>query len=192
MHPFVVYLKDGDQTKSFSTCVISDCLDHSTNSFHCFLSKLVDWLKLDYSNINLIKLFTDGAVSQYKNFKNFINVAHFKKDFDLDAELHFFASGHGKNSGDGVAGALKREVRNASLREKLIATPLEFFNYCAAKSSVKCFWVSNSDVEQHVIKFKLEERYSLGSTVHGTQQMHKVIAWTSTLGVDLCPVTLSL
>ena len=66
--------------------------------------------------INKLIYFSDGAASQYKNFKNFINLCHHEKDFDMKAEWHFFATSHGKVPCDGLGGTIKRLAAKASLQ----------------------------------------------------------------------------
>ena len=60
--------------------------------------------------------FSDGAASQYKNYKAFINLCFHEQDHNLKAEWHLFARSHGKNPCDGVGGTVKRLVANASLK----------------------------------------------------------------------------
>jgi hypothetical protein len=39
-----------------------------------------------------------------------------KKDFNVEAEWHFFATSHGKGLCDGIGGTVKRMARRASLQ----------------------------------------------------------------------------
>ena len=53
----------------------------------------------DSSNkIDKIYYFTDGAGSQYKNYKSIYNLQYHRDDFGLDAEWHFFQTSHGNNA----------------------------------------------------------------------------------------------
>jgi hypothetical protein len=45
--------------------------------------------------------------AQYKNRKNFSNLAFHKQDFDLSARWYNFASAHGKGAYDGIGGTIK-------------------------------------------------------------------------------------
>lgn len=90
-----------------SICVFSDCNTHNTVAVHSFLKVLIDYLKDMYPNLKKNVHFTDGAASQYKNYKNFINLLHQKNDFQLDGEWHFFATSHGKGPCDGIGGTIK-------------------------------------------------------------------------------------
>jgi len=42
--------------------------------------------------------FSDGAASQYKNRKSFLNMCHHKDDFGIAAEWHFFSHITGEGS----------------------------------------------------------------------------------------------
>ena len=76
--------------------------------------------------------FSDGAASQYKNRKNFINLCHHSTDFSVDAEWHFSATSHGKSACDGVGGTVKRLAARASLQRPIdqqILTPCQLFEW---------------------------------------------------------------
>ena len=45
LHPFVVYHLQSEVMKSISLCVISDCMNHNTNTVHAFQTVVTDWLK---------------------------------------------------------------------------------------------------------------------------------------------------
>ena len=61
--------------------------------------------------------FSDGAASQYKSRKNFINLCLHKDDFGISAEWNFYATSHGKGACEGVGGSVKRLAARASLQK---------------------------------------------------------------------------
>ena len=63
--------------------------------------------------------FSDGAAAQYKNRKNFANLAYHEEDYGVPAEWHFFATSHGKGPCDGIGGTVKRLATKASLQRTL-------------------------------------------------------------------------
>lgn len=77
---------------------------------------LVYGIKNVAPDVKKIVYFSDGASSQYKNKKNFVNVCHHLSDFCVEPEWNFFASCHGKNACDGIGGTTKRAVTKASLK----------------------------------------------------------------------------
>jgi hypothetical protein len=88
LHAFAVYYKDEGQLKCLSICVVSDHLQHNTNVVHAFMENMLSHLKTIRS-FSRILYFTDGAASQYKNYKNFTNLCYHKSDFGIDREWHF-------------------------------------------------------------------------------------------------------
>ena len=94
--------------------VISGHLLHDQNVVQCvcfvfwgFFSLLIPTTYTRHPRINRIKYFSDGAASQYKNFKFFINLMYHEHDFILTAEHHFSATSHGKTLYNGIGGTIK-------------------------------------------------------------------------------------
>ena len=81
---------------------------------------------------------SDGAGSQYKNRKKFINLCLHQENFRVSAEWHFYATSHGKGACDGLGGTLKRLAARASLQQPYndqIMTPRQLYNW--AKVSIQ-------------------------------------------------------
>src|SRR5215469_9240319 len=117
LHPFVCYYMDGKTLKHINVVVISDCLKHDTVAIHLFQRKLINFLRaLLPQPIRHMTNFSDGAISQYKNFKNFTNLCLHEEDFGITAEWNFFSTSHGKGSCDGLGGTIKRLARRAILQ----------------------------------------------------------------------------
>ena len=148
LHPFVVYRKTGHA----SFCFVSDCIKHDTAAVAAFQSVLVPHLVKKYSGLRKIHYFSDGCGGQYKNRYNFMNICRHHSDFFVDCEWHFFATAHGKNACDGIAGIVKRSVSRASLQRPLagqILTPTALFDYCVehVSDTMTFFYVSGKDIE---------------------------------------------
>ena len=118
VHPFVIYYKNikANKIEHVSYVGISDCLNYDTIAVHLITKKLVASLKKNFTVVNRIKYFSDGAHQQYKNKINFINLSHHLIDFGVAGERHFYATGHGKGPCDGVGGTLKRIARRSCLK----------------------------------------------------------------------------
>lgn len=176
LHPFAIYYKEEDELKCMSVCVISDRMKHDTTAVHAFISRLILHLKEELPSITKVVYFSDGAASQYKNYKNFSNLCHHQIDHGLVAEWHFFATSHGKSPCDGLGGTTKRLVARASLQateEDQILTPLQMFQWADENiDGIKFFFVSDDDVQRNANKCQLEKRYSLSKTVSGTRSHH--------------------
>ena len=65
---------------------------HDTNSVHAFTCKVMNYLKENLHAITNILYLCNGAASQYKNLKNFVNLCYHEIDHGIQAQWHFFAS----------------------------------------------------------------------------------------------------
>ena len=80
---------------------------HDTKTVHAFNCKVISYIKENLDAITKVLYFSDGAASQYKNFKNFVNLCYHEIDQDIQAQWHFFATSHGKSPCDGIGGTTK-------------------------------------------------------------------------------------
>ena len=114
---------------------------------------LFDFLKDVLPSLNHIHYFSDGAASQYKNYKNFTNLLHHYTDFSVTADWNFFATSHGKSPCDGIGGTVKQLVTCASLqapRQGQILDSETFFQWCRKNISGNEFkFVSSTQIRQH-------------------------------------------
>ena len=51
-------------------------MKHNSNAVHTFLEKVLNALKIKYPTLQKFVYFSDGAGSQYKNYKAFSNLCH--------------------------------------------------------------------------------------------------------------------
>lgn len=137
---------------------------------HYFCSHIKEVLP----DVRMVKYFSDGAASQYKNFKNLENVMHHQKDFGLMAEWHFFATSHGKSPCDGIGGTVKRLAARASLQATTtdhILNPLQLFQWAERHiQGIKFFFVSKDQVEAKA--GGQEARFSSAKKVPGIRSHH--------------------
>ena len=151
----------------------------SQTTVHYFLTKLFSLIHNDLPHLTSIKHFTDGAASQYKNFKALNNLAFHFHVHKLTAENNFFATSYSKSLCNGIGGTIKTEATNASLRATMdnqIITPDDV--YCRAKNNIKgitLFYVLSIKIIEHERKFALESQYSSASTVDGTRSYKSFI-----------------
>jgi len=179
LHPFAVYHQTGSSCECQSYCVVSDSLQHNATAVHAFMTVLVQNLKQQLPKLTLIKYYSDGAASQYKNFKNLINLYHHLQDFGIPAEWHFFATSHGKSPCDGIGGTVKRLVARASLQatsDGQILTPVDLYGWAKEHiSGITFYYVSTDDIIQHEARLQLPERYASVKTIPGTRSHHTFI-----------------
>ena len=178
IHPFVAYCKEGNTEKHLSFVVISECLHHDTVAVHLFQRHLIDFLMIALAQPpEKIIYFSDGAASQYKNRKNFINLCYHYDDFRVAAEWHFSATSHGKGACDGLGGTIKRLAARASLQrlqDDQITTPLELYEW-AKKHIPQMTFCFCSTEEYKTEKTILQERFENSQTITGTRKLHSFI-----------------
>ena len=111
--------------------MVSDSLVHDTIAVSYFQKRLLSAIKGKVEPKKIF-YFSDGAAAQYKNRKNFANLAYLEEDYRVPAEWHFFATSHGKGPCDGIGGTVKRLATKASLQRTLdcqIQTPHQLYEW---------------------------------------------------------------
>ena len=185
LHPFAVYFKnDVGEVKCLNICIISDSMKHDSNAVHAFIRSALNYIREKLPTVSKVVYFSDGAASQYKNFKNLVNLCHHKRDHDLNAQWHFFATSHGKSPCDGLGGTTKRLVAKASLQATVtnqILTPQQMFAWADQNiAGIKYLYVSEKDIAKNFQDFDLEERYARCKTIPGTRSHHSFIPISET------------
>ena len=128
-------------------------MKHDSNVVHAFLGKVLYHLKCSWSLLQKCISFSNVAISQYKNYKNFANLCQHTSDFILAAELNFFTTLHRKSPGDSIEGTVKCLVASANLwsLSEPSDTPQKNFLWCKNNiKGVRFLSVSHSVVENHV------------------------------------------
>lgn len=175
VHPFCLYYKDADNIiQCKSIIVIGESLKHDINAVHLFQRKVLDFIRVNYTNVTDLLFFSDGAPSQYKNKKNMHNLCQFKTTFNFKVEWHFFATSHGKSACDALGGAFKREAAKASLQrpgDNFITNAKQLFDWAQSRKSKTSFiFCSNTEHEAEVRTSR--NRYNNVRTITGTQSFH--------------------
>lgn len=174
--PFVLHYKDTEamETKYKTYFIISDEMSHDASSVHTFKERVVKKIKEDHPEIKHIYYVSDGAGSQFKNFKNIGNLAFHEEDFGLPATWIFTATGHGKSTCDGMSAVVKRSVRLKSLKEnEVINSAKRMFDVAQntlVSSTLEFFFVSEAEVKTCLEN--LLDRYRRLNKIPGIRQNH--------------------
>lgn len=181
IHPICLYYKENSELKQSSIIVIAESLKHNVEAVHLIQTKLVNYLKhtKEFAKKTDIKFFSDGAPQQYKNKYNFLDLCSFKKEFELDAEWHFFATSHGKSPCDALGGTFKRNARIHNMQQPVngITNAKDLFEWTQnlENSKVHFIYCSKDEYEEHY-KLLNDGRFSQKvRTVRGTQSLHSFI-----------------
>jgi hypothetical protein len=177
IHPFYCqWSRNGVDLVHKTFAVISDCLEHNADTVEVFRSRFMEHIKADIPDLKKVYFCSDGTGAQYKNYKNFLNTMELSKDHNVESEIHFTVSYHGKSECDALSAQIKRSLRLASLRDKkFITTADAALKYCTEK--LACETLNFIYIKKEVVsemKPKLEERYKNGKTIPGTRSFHCV------------------
>lgn len=182
IHPFVIYYRKDGKLNLFSFVVISEDLRHDSISVNLFISKMVNFLRVEKQLIvNKIIFISDGAASQYKNRKNFASLCQFKNKYNIEVQWHFFATSHGKGPCDAIGGTLKRMATRASLakaHEHPIKNARELYEWAQMRKEQelsKLNYCFSTCEEYDKLKIELNELYLKAQTIRGTQKYHSFI-----------------
>ena len=173
LHPWICYYNVNGSLQTLSVLFISDCLNHNTVSVYTFQKHLVQLLKKTL-DLKHILYFSDGCSKQYKNKKNFLNIALHEKDFGIPADWGFSATSHGKGPWDGLAGAVKRQAALESLKRSSddpIQTPKQFYEFAKKRFKFPIIFVEKEEVQQ-IEEAMLIERFKYAKLIEGTLKYH--------------------
>lgn len=173
LHTGMIYWKNMSQ----SFCSISDSNSHQPPAIWAHLTPILDLIKENSPDVNVIHFFSDGPTSQYRQKNNFYLLTHFTKQYNLQSSSwSFFESGHGKSVADGIGGCIKR------ILDKKICYGFDITNavdaYTILQSTVKnvkVFLIEEGNIT------KVAEILPNGLIpLKGTMNLHQVITTTET------------
>lgn len=172
IHPIVMYYSNNGITQHVTYCIISDCLTHDAVTVRCFLQKFIQCVKQTYPLVSKFIYFTDGAVSQYKNFKNMHLLYNHHNLFGIHTEWHFFATSHGKGACDGVAAVVKHQAGRASLQlvgHKKILSAQNLYEWATENlTAVHCEFVTLAEVDA----LRTKDLYENAIKIQGIRSNH--------------------
>ena len=122
------------EKKQCSFAIVSDFLKHDKFAVYAFIKEIIYSLKTKVGNFTLLKIFSDGAASQFKNKFTLSNLCFMPKDFGITAEWYFFATAHGKGAVDGIGPVVKRSIRSQIMQRRCTINSGEDFVSAATKT----------------------------------------------------------
>lgn len=107
-----------------SKVFVSNNLNHTKETIVPYLMKLLSNLP---SSVKILKIWSDGPSSQFKNRFIAAMIAHLEAKFEIQIIWNYFATSHGKGSVDGIGATAKCIVRNhIKARECVVNSASEF------------------------------------------------------------------
>lgn len=170
LHTGVIYT----QSAMISFCSLSPSKDHGPGAIWAHLQPVIEYLKKELPEINVLHFFTDGPCTQYKQKNNFFLLTRKVREFNFwYITWNFFEASHGKGAADGIGGAIKRQLDQNVAYGIDIQNAEAAFKFLSGKTKIKLFYISEEAV--HLQQNKLDTNFMI-MALKGTMQIHQVIA----------------
>ncbi|KAJ4427397.1 hypothetical protein ANN_25018 [Periplaneta americana] len=169
------YLKqEGDrgvQKKSFA--LVSDYVAHDIYAVDVCLWKVFSEISAILPNTEVVKIFSDGAASYFKQMYTLRNVTLLTRIFGFNIEWNFFQSYHGKGAVDSIRGQVKRMAWMAAKSGKKIQSATEIYNIVSNKN-IQIIVQKVALIEIDVGNKYIEKRFGNLAPIPPTHGVHYV------------------
>jgi hypothetical protein len=125
----------GTTVQSFA--IASDDLQHDKGAVLIFFDRILSETAAFSEIYDEIVVFTDGAVSQFKNKYVMTAMHQLSRKINKCVRWEVFAASHGKGAVDGIGGEVKRIVWDSVRSRKTSVTSLDEFVACASERTKK-------------------------------------------------------
>lgn len=124
----------------------------------------------------VVKIWSDGPVSQFKNKFIAAAIVLFEKLFPFKVVWNHFATAHGKGAVDGIGAVAKKMVRRLVLSRKVIVNNAKDFvtAFNMDESPIEVFEMTHGDINKINKKLCLEELFNNAKTVNGISTCHQL------------------
>ena len=163
---------DGEiQKQSFA--LVSDYVAHDKYAVDICLRTVFSKMLEILPNLEMVKVFSDGAASHFKQKYTLSNVTLLSQIFGLKIEWNFFESYHGKGAVDAIGGQVKRMAWTSVKSGNTIQDAQEFVHVVSNKTkNIVVQEVSQTDIDE--VKRFLDKRFEHISAIPATHKVHYV------------------
>lgn len=181
IYNIVIYYKKRNVVNHRSLVIVSDCMSHDAVAVYTYHQHLISFLNDEFSVVNKIYYFSDGAPQRYKNYKNVQNLLHHFYDYGVHAKWHYHPTAHGKGPCDGLGASVKRAARKASLQapaSSAILTCQELYNWLSTSGRMKTIdfkYSPQQEYQRNLRSSVLKTRFGIKSRVTNLQEKHCLI-----------------
>ena len=108
----------------------SNELTHDKNTIFFYNSYIINDLKSKGLIFDMVRYWSDGPSSQFKNQYNFTNLLLHQRDHGMPADWNFFVTSHRKRENDCAGGDVRNAVWKKVLQNKPCCRSLVFCFHC--------------------------------------------------------------
>lgn len=156
-----------------SKVFVSDFLNHTKDSIIPYLYKLISEIP---QSLKLLKIWSDGPSSQFKNRFVAAMIPNLEKFFKIKIIWNFFATSHGKGCIDGIGATTKTIVRkHIRSRDCIVNNASDFvkaFNMTASKIQIE--EVTELQINAINETLKVNAVYSNAQNIRDIASMHQI------------------
>lgn len=154
---------------------VSNNLNHTKETIIPYLYKLLTDLP---SSVKILKIWSDGPSSQFKNRYIAAVIPIFEKEFDLKIYWNYFATSHGKGCIDGIGATVKMVVRkHIRARDSIVNSASDFVSaFHRTESTIAIEEVTEKDFEEINTMFGAAEVFKQAKVVRDIASAHQIQA----------------
>lgn len=160
--------------KSHSKAIISDNTHHSKETIVAYLHKLLSNLP---RTVKILKIWTDGPSSQFKNKYIAALIRLLEKEYNLKIFWNFFAASHGKGTVDGIGAAVKHRIKRLVMsRKATVNCADDFFNAFNEnkKSKVELMLLTSGEIAKVNVDLGLDDFFAKAPKVKNISALHQL------------------
>lgn len=152
---------------------VSNNNSHTKETIIPYLFKLLDGLP---TSVKILKVWSDGPSSQFKNKFIAVMIQHFEARFDLKIVWNYFATLHGKGCVDGIGATAKKIVRKHVLaRDCLVSDATQFVQaFGLTKSNILVEEMTDEDLSRINEELGSNQIYLQARNVRNIKSAHQI------------------
>lgn len=152
---------------------VSDNKVHAKETIVAYLWKLLSSLP---STLRILKLWSDGPVSQFKNKFMAALMSHFEEKFEIKIIWNYFATSHGKGCVDGLGATVKQVVRkHIKARDIVVNNAADFVRaFKMTPSEITVEEMTNNEIEKIYTDLKADELFAKAKPIRNISSAHQM------------------
>lgn len=152
---------------------VSNNLKHTKETIVPYLYKLLTDMP---KSVKVLKIWSDGPSSQFKNKFIAATIPILEKEFGIKIFWNYFATSHGKGCIDGIGATAKMIVRkHVKARDCVVNSANEFVEaFHRTDSSIICEEVEEDDFKEINTMLGMEDVFKAAKDVRGIASSHQI------------------
>lgn len=124
----------------------------------------------------ILKIWSDGPSSQFKNKYNACLILHVEKMFGIKIIWNYFATAHGKDCVDGIGATAKTIVRkHIRARDVVVNNAFDFVRaFCMMPSKIAIEEMTDKQIETINADLEIAELFSKAKNVRNIFSAHQI------------------